>query len=234
MAVMPILTLKVNQSTLDRVTRDLAGIKDGAKTAVSSAINDTLRKAKTRIAKVITEQINLKQMEVKESISVVPATKAMLMGTLFIKGKRKPLAKFAGRWKRTKPGASYMISKSEGRKTVPGTFMANVVGSSSAGEKTMSNKQRIMQQVLSGVGDSISEHAGIFIRRGKKRLPIREMYGISAVGAFEKVPGLSAMEMETLELDLETRIRSKVDWLISKRDAQSAAASGNTFLGEGI
>ena len=108
-----------------------------------------------------------------------------------------------------------------------GSFIASVVGSSADLEKTMSNKQRIMQQVLSGEGDSISTHTGVFMRRGDKRLPITQKYGISPVGVFQNAPGFEKEEIAELEKDLEERIMSKVDWLISKRDAQAAAVSGS-------
>lgn len=228
MAAMPIISLRVKQETLDRVTRDLAGIKHGVRTAMASAIKDVLKKSKTRLSKKIREKINLKKNQIDPNITIANPTKSMLMGTLWIKGKRKPLIAFGAKWKPGQSvGASYMISKDEGRKRMPGAFITSVIASKGEDQTNLSNKNRLLRQWLTGEGGNVSEHTGVFKRRGDKRLPITQKYGISPVGVFQNAPGFEQQEIAELEKDLDERIMSKVDWLISKRDAQAAAVSGS-------
>lgn len=224
MAQMIAAQLSVRKDTLDLVTQSLAGVKNGVRKALAGAINDTLAKAKTASAKGIAASVNLKSAEIKKGLRVVKASWDVLSGLLVVSGKRLRLVAFGARQNRK--GVTYLISKQEGRKLLPHAFITDVVGARSREEIGFSNRGRIKAQVLSG--DAISTHTGVYVRRGKARLPISERYGVSVVGAFEGAPDLVAQVLKDSEADLDKRVRSKVEYLLD-RQAQSRMDKVGTF-----
>lgn len=216
--------LAVRPGTLDFVIQQLGSMQGAARRALSSAINDTLAKAKTASAKGIAASVNIKQGEIKKRLTITKSNENTLSGILTVSGKRLPLIAFKAR--QTKKGVAYTISKKEGRKVLAGAFITSVIAGKSGEEKHMSNKARIVAQVLSGEGGTIAEHVGVFKRNTSKRLPIKERYGVSVVGAFEGAPDLIAQVIKDSEESLDKRIRSKVDYFLSKLGTPGGVGGG--------
>jgi hypothetical protein len=125
-----------------------------------SALNKLAAQGKTAASKKIREDYNIKAGDLSKGIDVDKATNGRLNAVLVGRGKHGiPLVLFGAKWTRptmgkrgkmrgSKEGASVMV-KVGNRKTIPGSFVATMK----------------------------SGHVGLFKRIGKKRLPIKELYG---------------------------------------------------------
>ena len=129
--------------------------------ALVSSLNKLASQGKTAASKKIRQEINIKAGDLGKQISINKATQSRQASELVGKGKRGiPLILFGGKWIRpqkgkggrlsgSQSGASYMVRRGQ-RKIRPHSFIA------------------VMK----------SGHKGIFVREGKKRIPIKEQFGI--------------------------------------------------------
>lgn len=124
-----------------------------------SMLNKVTAQAKTLASKTIRETYNIKASDLSEALKIEQANISRPSAALVGRGKAGiPLIQFGGKWTRptmgkrklkgSTVGASVMVKKGN-RKVIPGTFIAKMK----------------------------SGHVGIFERTGKKRLPIRQLFG---------------------------------------------------------
>lgn len=222
------MVVGVDPASLHAVLASIAGIKGGVRKVIVGAINDTAAKARTQIVRAIGDEVNIKRADIRKNVTVRKATENYLRAEITIKGKRLPLIAFGAKEKkRPGGGVSYKISRKGGRRTITGAFIASVVGGLGikGGGTKLSNRQRLA--IIAGLfGDEASEdaprHAGVFMRRGTKRLPIDERMGVSIPMAFKGMPGLVQKTMAEAERDLWARIKSKMQWLIDSHSKGAA------------
>jgi len=151
------------------------------------ACNATAAKGKSIIAKQIGKELATPQKNIRATISQSKKAKDTdISATLEVrKDRRISLKEFGAR--QTKAGVSYKISKSKGRKTVPGAFQGPKPGSINVRTK-----------------------GNVFKRVGKSRLPIVKLMGPSSWGVFVvgKKQGPSVPDIEAeLKKQIDRRIR---------------------------
>lgn len=151
------------------------------------ACNATASKGKSLIAKQIGKELATPQKNIRATISQSKKAKdSDISATLEVrKDRRISLKEFGAR--QTKKGVSYKISKTRGRKSIPGSFQGPRPGLINVRTK-----------------------GNVFKRVGKARLPIVKLYGPSSWGVFVvgKKQGPSVTEIEAeLKKQIDRRIR---------------------------
>lgn len=189
MASTRVVSITVTSESVTRAIRELSMLKNGASRAIVSGINDAGRRFMTRVNRGIRDTVNIKKKDLDKHIKLSKASFARPVSTLVVSGRRKdfPLSYFSAR--QTKAGVKYKIRKSGPAQTIKGAFLATVVGTVKGQlNNTSSAMRRTLRQTLGESQEQISaaSHRGVYRRRGKRRLPIDERFGISAVGVLRE------------------------------------------------
>jgi len=157
---------------------------------LSAAINDVSRKTKVKVGKDIRSVVAMKTAEAKKPISIQGKSTAQNLQVMvrLKKTDRLGLRHFGAR--QTKSGVSYKISKKGNRGFVAGAFQGPTP------------KVRKM-----------SWRGNVFKRVGSSRLPIVQIKGVSAFGAYVKnnleKPGRAEVAAELFK-QVERRIKLNV------------------------
>lgn len=131
----------------------------------ASALNKVAASTKTAASEAIRQIYNIKKSDVDRGIGKLSKARAdNLRASIHVRGPRLPLIYFAAR--QLKPGVSVNVKRASGRKLIPHAFIA----------------------------DMKSGHRGVYERRGKKRLPIREFFGPSIPQLFKGADVYKVME----------------------------------------
>jgi hypothetical protein len=125
--------------------------------AAVRTVNQLLLKSRTQGTKKVRETYNIKAGALKKQTTLRRAKPKFPLGYLEVKGRALPVYLFGPRHDRNKPGASVRILRTEGRKIIRGSFIA---------------------QMKSG-------HVGVFMRKTVQRLPIKELYTVGPAKMFE-------------------------------------------------
>ncbi|MEK3784676.1 phage tail protein [Paenibacillus sp. FSL R5-0810] len=132
--------------------RSLRQMDKAVRQAVLSALNRATQRSKTETGRKVREKYVVKQKEVLETISIRKAQGNMLQATLTSKGRNIPLVRFSvapkRRLKRAPASIKAAVYRTGTKKPIPRAFIATV-----------------------------GAHTGVFERVGRKRLPMRELYG---------------------------------------------------------
>jgi hypothetical protein len=127
--------------------------------AVRRALNRALTTGRAEMARRIAQDYGMKVSDAKEAIFTEQATDQRLTVRLVATRKRRPLLDF-----QAKPTAAGVTFRGlSGRQLVPGAFMVGVQ-----------------------TGHTGRAHQGVFKRRGKARLPIYELHGVSVGEVFNR------------------------------------------------
>lgn len=128
--------------------RDLEQLEGNLKHRVlGRALNRTATGMKTEVSRQIRSVLNVRAQDVNKRLSIRRAASGERSVEIVIGARGLPLLAFGAR--QTKKGVSVKVLRRGGRKLVRGAFIA---------------------QMKSG-------HRGVFVRRGKKSLPIDERFG---------------------------------------------------------
>lgn len=160
--------IKIDDKELEKAQKLLGGIENGVKRAITSAINHSLGKAKTKLKKKITQEYYIKSSDVEKTLSIKKANYSTLAGTISSRSKRTSLTKL----KIKKSGTSILsgVRKSNGIKLLRGKD--ELFG------KPFTAKMK-------------NGHTGVFQRKTKQRIgvgmgssseqenPIQELYTLS-------------------------------------------------------
>jgi hypothetical protein len=140
---------------------DMAKMPDRTTKAMVRALNRGINSAKTVMVLRISKDAGLKSKDVRAALPVTPATANRPIARLATNLKRIPLIKFGARGPEPSRGkgrgVTYRIGNS-GRQRIPNAF----------------------------IGTMASGHRGVFVRKAKGRLPIREAFGPSLGHVFAK------------------------------------------------
>ncbi len=131
----------------------------GAPVALARALNKTGDAVRTAMARAVAKDMGIKVGTARAAIKVEKATGASLAVRIVAKGKRLPLIDFKARGP----------EPSRGR----GRGVAYVM----RGER-----KRLDHAFIATVG---AGHRGVFIRTGPRRLPIKQLAGVSIAKSFE-------------------------------------------------
>ena len=160
--------ITIDDKELEKAQKLLGGIENGVKRAITSAINHSLGKAKTKLKKKITQEYYIKSSDVEKTLSIKKANYSTLAGTISSRSKRTSLTKL----KIKKSGTSILsgVKKSNGIKLLQGKD--NLFG------RPFTAKMK-------------NGHIGVFQRKIKQRIgvgmrssseqenPIQELYTLS-------------------------------------------------------
>lgn len=154
----------------DVAVADLEGTPSAANRAMVRSMNRGITAGRASMIPLISGDIGFKQAIVRDAVPLRRATLGNPQASFGASLKRIPLIKFGvtqapggywaqsrGRWGFRKAGLTYSIGPG-GRRTLPHAFIAT----------------------------TSSGHTGVFERKGKSRLPIRQLYGPSLGHVFEK------------------------------------------------
>ena len=131
--------------------------------ATVRALNRALTTGKATVARLVAKDMGLQVGVVKDAIKVTKANASRLQIQLRASLRLLPLIHFGAR--QTAHGVTYNLGR--GRSRIPNAFIATVKG-----------------PLPSGVVSP--GHTGVFVRVGKKRLPITQRYGPSIGHVFIK------------------------------------------------
>ncbi len=193
---MPEVLIQFDPRQIQAIEGRLAGLKDGVPKALAGAINDTGTQERTQISKGIRQKFNIKKKDLDPLISVSPkATPKDLRGGVHLQKSKRPGLQVFGA-KQIASGVSYKIEVGGARKTIPGAFMGPRPG--------------VLATKL---------HGGVFIRKGKSRLPIVKLKGISPWAAFLK-SGMLAPTTKDTEQRLMKNVEARTKFLILKANGE--------------
>ena len=149
---------EVGESSLDRATKLLAGISGGIYRAVGSAVKRAAQHGLTVGMKIVSEEYAIGQSELKAKTrhinTIVKEGAGSYSVTFGYRGNVIPLIRFDTHF--SKDGRiSTRVLRASSRQVLDHAFVAQMGG-----------------------------HTGVYEREGKGRLPIRELFGPSAVQAF--------------------------------------------------
>jgi hypothetical protein len=184
------IAIEINETQLKRLADATAKAGKKMKKELAGAINAVSKKTKLEMGRDIRATVNMKKDEAEKPLSIkASATEQNLSAVVRLKKtKRLGLRHFGA--KQNKSGVSYKISQKGGRSHVAGAFM----GPNPKAVKT-------------------SWRGNVFKRVGKSRLPIIQLLGVSAFGAYAKndLAGPQAKAIETeLQKQMERRINLNV------------------------
>lgn len=160
--------ITIDDKELEKAQKLLGGIENGVKRAITSAINHSLGKAKTKLKKKITQEYYIKSSDVEKTLSIKKANYSTLAGTISSRSKRTSLTKL----KLKKSGTSILsgVRKSNGIKLLRG-------------------KDKLFGKPFTA--KMKNGHTGVFQRKTKQRIgvgmgssseqenPIQELYTLS-------------------------------------------------------
>lgn len=167
------------------LTREIKKVFDEHKKIVDKAEVIALNRAgKSALAQTvifIRKKYNIKASELKDQVKIVRATKGRKIFRLEVSHKALALVKF-GAARQTKKGVNVTVVKGA-RQSIPSAFITDV-----------------------GKG----RHKGVFKRTGKSRLPIKELYGPSAMQLMSSKEAQAEIERvfsEKFEKELASAIK---------------------------
>lgn len=216
------ISVSISTVQLAELEETLKAIPNGARTAIRSAINDTLKYGRTALTNQMADVLNLKKSDIRQRINI--ARRAMgnnLEGVLKLDYQAVPLQKFSGSTSRRPPLAAITTLK---------------------GKPPITYKHRFRQRMQSGhlgiferakgankIRPTKGTYAGRIIKRGPNkgkpllRQPIIESFGISVVRAFDLDPELQDRALANIADKFQERLASKVQWQLSKASSAEPA-----------
>lgn len=190
------VSIKPDMKTVAAAAYLLRDVQNGLPRAIKAASRRTLDTSRSRTVKAVGKDLNVRQRDIYrpgDPRSPVRVNLRDAGGLMKVAGRRIPLGRFAARWGgRDTPGATYQISRSGGRKTFAHSFIPQL--------KT--------------------NYRGIFVRRGRDRLPLKEAFGPSVPQVAENQPEVqSLLDHEAAEI-FEKNLSSQVDRLLQRSRAR--------------
>lgn len=194
-----ILETIVEPASLNRATLLLSNVKGGAAKAVSGAMNDLMKQARTQIAKMTRDELNLPYGRILKAMKVTNATPGNLYASLKGTSKDRPNLVTFGAKDTKKRGITYKISRKGGRKRIPNAFIA---------KGGNANKETGVTPLLA------------YVRVGKAAYKIRGLKGVS-INRTIRENKFDNVIRTTLVSKLPERIEARVQLLIQR--SQSGA-----------
>lgn len=187
------ISIELSARDLEETTSRLAHVNRGLPRAIVNAINQTSAGVRTDLVKAVGQKINLPASRTRAQVVFCRATLKNPSAAVIAKDRKAPLIHFKARpsqpfrkgGRRPRIGVSAQPFKTGVRQAYPGSFVAR------------------MQ----------SGHTGVFIRKGRRRLPIRELLGPSAADALRQGPDLGQIERKA-QMRLKERFQHEVERLL--------------------
>lgn len=146
------VTVGIDDQLVAEVQSRLGNLSNKAPNVLTSALNRTVTSVASSVRKEVRSQYNIKAGDINQTITKVKANRSSLTATVYSKGSPIPLDRFKISPKTVQPKRKKPIKvgvKKGGLKTTVGAFVAEING------------------------------IKVFQREGKKRLPVKRLYGPS-------------------------------------------------------
>lgn len=181
------MAIEINADQLNRLSHAAIGAKKSLTKELAAAINAVSKKTKLEMGREIRATVNLKKDEAEKPLSIRAAASPQSLQAIVSlkKTPRLGLRHFGAR--QDKRGVSFKISKRGGRGRVDGAFMGPKPGA----VKT-------------------SWRGNAFKRVGSGRLPIIQIKGVSAFGAYVK-NNLAGPQVEAVNAELTKQIERRIN-----------------------
>lgn len=177
-------------------TRALKELGKRGPVAVARALNRTGSSERTAMARAVAQDMGIKVSAARDAITVDKASSTSLVARVIARGKRLPLIEFKAKGPNPSRGRGRGVTytmKGQ-RKTIAKAFIATVTRAGEDGQH--------------------AGHLGVFFRVGKKRLPIKQLYGVSIAHAFGNlIPAGEARRNEVLLKNVEHEIQFELSRL---------------------
>ncbi len=169
----------------------LSHIKNGAPKAINSALNRTIEGVRTDITKQVTATYDIKAKPVRASMKITKSTLSTLQASAAGVGSPIPLINFhvtPNKPGQQNPGTILRASvKKSGGKPIPGAFVTTMK----------------------------SGHTGVYMRKGKERLPVDEAFGPSVPQMMNEVK-IRQEVMDGASERFSKRLDHEIDRLLAK------------------
>ena len=197
---MPDVVLKIDAAQLEDIEQTLAGVAGGLPKAQSAAINRTLTHVRAVAARQIKKHINLPIARIKEAITRKKATPGHPVGIVRFSRKPVPLIDYGATDNRPN-GVSVTARRDQGRQQFKHAFIATMpTGHTGVFERIPGTKQK----------------RGWF-RKGRKTDKIKQLFGPSVEGTFEKAPGVLQAVLADSGQFLAKQMASQADRLLHRK-----------------
>lgn len=211
------VTVHINKRQIKSIQRRLGNVKKMPRVA-AAAINETARKARTRVVNTLHRRLNMKKGVIRNKVPItVKATRTRLFASINIAARRPGLIRFGA--KQTAKGVSYKMNRSGSRKKIEGAFIATskkgknvwirVAALGSKAKKFKNNRQRRR------VAGRMKQLAAMAMLPRKYRLPIMRLMGPS-LGRVYIAERMDRNERRQITMDLNKAFKSKIDWMLKK------------------
>lgn len=179
---------------IDELTKALGGAAKRLPRELTIAVNATAKKVATNMSKQVRGELVVKAADLKKVLRVKSrANKGNITAVVQLDEKRRLTLKSFGA-RQIRSGVSYKISKSSGRKTVPGGFMGPRPGVKAA---------------------KLRGHA--FKRTGSARYPIVLLHGVSPWGVYTR-RGMLPQTIQDGVRELNKQIARRIRFNVLKRE----------------
>jgi hypothetical protein len=183
--------INISSKGISGLTKVVNSIAKDLKKNLAVVINETSNTGKAGIAKKIAAELAVPQKVIKQEIKNTKATALLLQSNLRLRKTSRISLRYFGA-KQNKTGVNYKISKTKGRKTIPGAFQGPKPGAI-----------------------KVSWRGNVFKRVGKERLPIVKLNGPSPWGVFV-INKMTREQERELQKELEKRVERRIRYLTLK------------------
>lgn len=188
------VNIELDKVAYKLATRKLAHIPKGINRATKNAINRTIASTNKLVHTELKDTYTVKVSEIKHGLEKENATISKLSGKVVASG---PVLRASGFKNNTAVAKNYVISiKRRGKKSLP--------------------QQAFVAKMPKNNGKQSRQHKGIFIRKGKERLGIRELTGPSIPGMASSKP-IRGKVTKAMCKKFNERFDHEVNYLLSKR-----------------
>ncbi len=188
------VNIEIDKTAYKLATRKLAHIPRGINRATKNAINRTIASTNKLVHTELKDTYTVKVSEIKHGLVKENATISKLSGKVVASG---PVLRASGFKNNTDVAKNYVISiKRRGKKSLP--------------------EQAFVAKMPKNNGKQRRQHKGIFIRKGKERLGIRELTGPSIPGMASSKP-IRGKVTKAMYKKFNERFDHEVNYLLSKR-----------------
>jgi hypothetical protein len=212
------IKIEIDEAEFKRVQSLLMSVPNGARIALSTAINKTLRTERSAISKRIAATMTAKKSSTDKRIKVRPSTRSNLYGFIRIRGDiGVSLAGFFAQ--QTATGVTVKIFGKTS--SVPHAWIGRGLATTkSEGAKAVfqrDGEKRAMKKGMYGPA-SIFGYYSRGPRKGQRilRQPIEVLYGPSVAETFRKTPGMQEGSITDINTNLRKNVASQIDWLLRK------------------
>jgi len=176
------VTVQVDKRQLAAVGRMLRGVRNGLPRAVTRGLNKVGRRARTKVVRALARATGIKQKNIRRyNLKLRLASYRRWLVLLAVFGKRIPVIALKARQRRR--GVSYRFQRK--RTTIAGAFIARMPPSKRTGRR----------------------HRGVYVRRGRARVPLAEQFEESVPAVMEQTPELARA---TLEAELAGKAETEI------------------------